>query len=274
LSPAQIDRRLKPVRVRYPRKGLCATRPGTLLRRQVPTRGGPPDTAKPGSVEADTVAHCGDTTAGDYVNSLTFTELFSGWTENRAVWNKSSHAILGQLKELENTVPFQMKNCHADNGTEFLNWALYEHMTGRKMQVPFTRSRAYRKNDNAHCEQKNWTHVRQLFGHERFEHPQLVALMNDLYAQEWSRFTNHCKPAFKLLKRDKRGCRTVRVYEPVPQTPYQRLPGSPDIDEATKPRLRQEHAGLDPFELKKNIERKLKNFFTVLGNRNGESTKS
>ena len=98
--------------------------------------------------------------------------------------------------------------------------------------------------------------------------------MNDLYAQEWSRFTNHFKPTFKLLKRDKRGCRTVRVYKPVPQTPYQRLPGSPDIDEATKPRLRQEHAGLDPFELKKNIERKLKNFFTVLGNRNRESTKS
>jgi hypothetical protein len=274
VSPAQIDRLLKPVRVRYPRKGLCATRPGTLLRRQVPTRSGPPDTSRPGSVEADTVAHCGESTAGDYVNSLTFTELFSGWTENRAVWNKSSHAILGQLQELENAVPFQMKHFHADNGTEFLNWALYEHMTGRKMKVPFTRSRAYRKNDNAHCEQKNWTHVRQLFGHERFEHPQLVALMNDLYAQEWSRFTNHFKPTFKLLKRDKRGSRTVRVYEPIPQTPYQRLLGSPDIEEATKTRLREEHARLDPFELKKNIEQKLKNFFTVLGNLDYEATKS
>lgn len=274
VSPAQIDRLLKPVRVRYPRKGLCATRPGTLLRRHVPTRSGPPDTSKPGAVEADTVAHCGESTAGDYVHSLTFTELFSGWTENRAVWNKRSHAILGQLQGLEQAVPFQMKTFHADNGTEFLNWALYEHMTGRKMQVPFTRSRAYRKNDNAHCEQKNWTHVRQLFGHERFEHPELVALMNDLYAQEWSRFTNHFKPTFKLLMRDKRGSRTVRVYEPVPQTPYQRLLGSPDIEEATKTRLRQEHALLDPFELKKNIERKLKNFFTALGNLDYEATKS
>ena len=274
VSPAQIDRLLKPVRVRHPRKGLCATRPGTLLRWQVPTRGGPPDTAKPGSVEADTVAHCGDTTAGDYVNSLTFTELFSGWTENRAVWNKSSHAILDQLKELEKAVPFQMKSFHADNGSEFLNWSLYEHMTGRKMKVPFTRSRAYRKNDNAHCEQKNWTHVRQLFGHDRFEHPELVSLMNDLYANEWSLFTNHFKPTFKLLKRDKRGSKTVRIYEPMPQTPYQRLLGSPDIDEATKTRLREEHTRLDPFELKKNIERKLKNFFTVLGNMNCESTKT
>ena len=225
-------------------------------------------------MEADTVAHCGDTTAGDYVNSLTFTELFSGWTENRAVWNKSSHAILAQMKEIEAKAPFKMKNFHADNGSEFLNWALYEHMTRRKMKVPFTRSRAYRKNDNAHCEQKNWTHVRQLFGHERFEHPELVALMNSLYAQEWSGFTNHFRPTFKLLKRDKRGSKTVRVYEPAPQTPYQRLLESPDIDPATKTRLRAEHALLDPFELKKNIERKLKNFFTVLGNRDRESTKT
>ena len=273
MSPAQIDRLLQPARVRHPRKGLCATQPGTLLRRQVPTRGGPPDTTKPGWVESDTVAHCGDTTAGDYVNSLTFTELFSGWTENRAVWNKSSHAVLGQLQELEVKVPFKMKQFHSDNGSEFLNWALHRHLTGRAVKMPWTRSRAYRKNDNAHCEQKNWTHVRQLFGHERFAHPELVALMNDLYAQEWSQFTNHFKPTFKLLKRDKRGSKTVRIYEQKPQTPYQRLLDSPDIDEATKTKLRQEHAQLDPFELKKGIERKLKNFFTVLGNLDRKSTK-
>jgi len=163
VSPAQIDRLLQPARVRHPRKGLCTTQPGTLLRRQVPTRGGPPDTRKPGSVESDTVAHCGDTTAGDYVNSLTFTELFSGWTENRAVGNKSSHAVLAQLKELEARVPFQMKNFHTDNGGEFLNWALHEYLNARPVKLPWTRSRAFRKNDNAHCEQKNWTHVRQLF---------------------------------------------------------------------------------------------------------------
>jgi transposase InsO family protein len=274
ISPAQIDRLLRPSRMGHPRKGLGATQPGTLLRRQVPTRGGPPDTSRPGSVESDTVAHCGDTTAGDYVNSLTFTELFSGWTENRAVWNKSSHAILGQLKDLEAKVPFPMKDFHTDNGSEFLNWALHQHLTGRPVKLPWTRSRAYRKNDNAHCEQKNWTHVRQLFGHERFEHPQLVALMNDLYAEDWSQFTNHFRPTFKLLKRDKRGSKTVRVYEPIPQTPYQRLLDSPDIDEAIKIRLRQEHVRLNPFELKKSIERKLRNFFTLLGNLDRESMKA
>ena len=274
ISPAQIDRLLRPARVQHPKKGLSTTRPGTLLRHAVPTRGGPPNTARVGSVEADTVAHCDDSTAGDYVNSLTFTELSSGWTENRAVWNKSADAVLTQLKELEQVVPYVMKNFHTDNGSEFLNWGLHRHVTGRPAPLTWTRSRAYRKNDNAHCEQKNWTHVRQLFGHERFGHPELVPLMNDLYANEWSQFTNHFKPTFKLLRREKKDGRTKRIYEPKPQTPYQRLLASPDIPEPTKARLRAEHAALDPFALKKSIEAKLKTFFTALGNLDRASTKT
>lgn len=274
ISPAQIDRLLRPSRIQHPKKGICATRPGTLLRHQVPTRGGPPDTTRPGSVEADTVAHCDDSTEGDYVNSLTFTELYSGWTENRAVWNKSAESVLEQLKELEQVVPFAMKDFHTDNGGEFLNWALHRHLTGRRVPTPWTRSRAYRKNDNAHCEQKNWTHVRQLFGHDRFGHAQLVPLMNELYAKEWSQFTNHFKPTFKLLKREKQNGRTKRFYEKKPKTPYQRLLESPDIPEATKRKLRTQHSGLDPFALKKSIEVKLKKFFTALGNLDRESTKT
>jgi hypothetical protein len=272
ISPAQIDRLLRPVRMGHPKKGLSTTRPGTLLRHAVPTRSGPPDTTRPGSVEADTVAHCDDSTEGDYVNSLTLTELYSGWTENRAVWNKSADAVVAQLKELEDVVPYEMKDFHTDNGGEFLNWALHRHLTGRAAKLPWTRSRAYRKNDNAHCEQKNWTHVRQLFGHERFGHAELVPLMNDLYAEEWSQFTNHFKPTFKLLKREKKGGKTKRIYEKKPQTPYQRLMASADIAEATKVKLRAAHAALDPFELKKCIEAKLKKFFTALGNLHREST--
>ena len=274
ISPAQIDRLLRRSRLQHPKKGLSATRPGTILRQAVPTRSGPPDTSRPGSVEADTVAHCDDSTEGDYVNSLTFTELFSGWTENRAVWNKSSEAVLVQLRELERVVPYVMKDFHTDNGGEFLNWALHRHLTGRAMKLPWTRSRAYRKNDNAHCEQKNWTHVRQLFGHDRLEHPELVPLMNDLYGKEWTQFTNHFKPTFKLLRREKKDGKTKRIYEPQPQTPYQRLLASSDIPELTKTRLRAEHALLDPFALKKSIEAKLQKFFTALGNLNREATKS
>lgn len=274
ISPAQIDRLLRPVRVRHPRRGLTTTKPGTLLRQRIPTRGGPPDTTVPGHIEADTVAHCGDTVAGNFVYSLTFTDLYSGWTELRAIWNKSAQAIRDHLKDIEAKVPFVLKSFHADNGSEFLNWPLYEYLMGRQWRrVPFTRSRAYRKNDNAHVEQKNWTHVRQLFGHERFEQAHLVPLMNDLYVQEWSQFQNHFRPSFKLHSRDKRGSKTIRRYEK-PQTPYARLLASPKISGQAKARLRAEHAQLNPFALKKSIEQKLRLFFTAQSNLQPEATLS
>ena len=116
--------------------------------------------------------------------------------------------------------------------------------------------------------------MRQRFGHDRFGHAGLVPLMNDLYAQEWSQFTNHFKPTCKLLQREKKNGRTKRIYEAQPQTPYQRLLGSADLPEATKGKLRAEHAVLDPFALKKSIEAKLKKFFTALGNLDRESTKT
>lgn len=272
ISPAQIDRLLRPIRVTVPKKGLSATRPGTLLRQHVPTRSGPPNTAQLGHIEVDTVAHCDDSTAGDYVNSLTFTELCSGWTENRAIWNKAGHAVLTQVKELETKVPFRMVSFHSDNGGEFLNWPLYEYLTGRRAKVPFTRSRAYRKNDNAHCEQKNWTHVRQLLGYERFGHPELVEPLNVLY-RTWGLYHNHFRPTFKLAKREKNNGKTVKTYEKTPQTPYQRLLAHPDVPAATKAKLRAQHTRLDPFALKKEIERQLNNFFTLLGNLDREAAK-
>ena len=142
ISPAPIDRLLRPAREQPPKKGLSTTRPGPLLRHAVPTRHGPPDTTRPGSVAADTVAHGDDSPEGDYVNALTFTELFSGWTEHRAVWNKSAAAVLGPLKALEAQGPYAMKDFHPDNGGEFLNWALHRHLTGRAVKLPWTRSRA------------------------------------------------------------------------------------------------------------------------------------
>lgn len=210
ISPAQIDRLLRPGRVSQPQRGLSPTRPGTLLRQHVPTRSGPPDTPPLGHIEVDTVALCDDSPAGDYVNSLTFTELSTGWTENRAVWNKAGHTVLAQVRKLETAVPFRMVSFHSDNGGEFLNWPLYEYLTGRRAKVPFTRSRAYRKNDNAHCEQKNWTHARQLPGYERFGHPELVAPLNARY-RTWGLYHNHFRPTFKLQKREKKHGKTVKT---------------------------------------------------------------
>jgi hypothetical protein len=270
MSAATLDRLLKPVRFAHRRRGLRTTRPGKLLRHHIPLRAGPPDTSSLGHVEADTVAHCGDSTAGDFVYSLTFTDVCTGWTEIRATWNKSALGIVEQLRDIESKLPFKIKTFHADNGSEFLNWPLWDYLRGPKRKVMFTRSRPYRKNDNAHVEQKNWTHVRQLFGHERFEHAQLVPLMNDIYAH-WNLLQNHFRPTFKLRSKEKCGSRYRRHYEQ-PQTPYQRLIQRPELTPDARHRLKIEHEAIHPFALKKIIEQDLKIFFTALGNLNCEAT--
>lgn len=270
MSPATLDRLLRPVRMQHRKRGLSTTKPGKLLRHHVPLRDGPPDTTQPGHIEADTVAHCGDSTAGDFVYSLTFTDVCTGWTEIRASWNKSAHGILRQLKDIEEKLPFKMESFHADNGSEFLNWPLWEYLNGRKRKVKFTRSRAYRKNDNAHVEQKNWTHVRQLFGHDRFEHPELVPLMNEVYSL-WNDFQNHFRPTFKLLSKEKKGSRYKKLYE-TPQTPYARLLQRTELTPQARHHLKLQHQTLNPFALKKIIEQKLSLFFTALSNLYCEGT--
>jgi transposase InsO family protein len=271
LSAATIDRLLAPVRARHPRRGLSTTKPGSLLRHQVALRSGPANTAEPGHLEADTVAHCGDTTAGDFIYSLTVTDPASGWTENRAVWNKGAAGILARYQDMENVLPFAVKSFHSDNGSEFLNWSLHRHLHERG--VPFTRSRAYRKNDNAHVEQKNWTHVRQLFGHDRLEHPELVETMNAVYREEWRLLQNYFLPKAKLIEKQKLGSKYRRRYEK-PKTPLQRLLESPSLSEPAKAALRAERAQLNPFHLREELERKLRLFFTTKSNLDREATMS
>ena len=271
LSAASLDRLLAPLRVRYPRRGLGTTKPGSLLRHQVALRGGPANTTEPGHLEADTVAHCGDTTAGDFIHSLTVTDPASGWTENRATWNKGATGILAQYQDMEKALPFAVKSFHSDNGSEFLNWSLHRHL--RERAVPFTRSRAYRKNDNAHVEQKNWTHVRQLFGHDRLEHPELVQLMNDVYAHEWRLLQNYFLPKAKLIDKQKLGSKYRRRYEK-PKTPLQRLLDGPGLSDCAKAALRTQHAQLNPFQLREGLERKLRLFFTAKSNLDREATMS
>jgi len=271
LSAATIDRLLAPLRARHPRRGLSTTKPGSLLRHQVALRGGPANTTEPGHLEADTVAHCGDTTAGDFIYSLTVTDPASGWTENRATWNKAAAGILAQYQDMEKALPFAVKSFHSDNGSEFLNWSLHHHL--RESGVPFTRSRAYRKNDNAHVEQKNWTHVRQLFGHDRLEHPGLVEFMNDIYRHEWRLLQNYFLPKAKLIEKQKLGSKYRRRYEK-PKTPWQRLLESPGVTGPSKVALRAEHAQLNPFHLREELERKLRLFFNRKSNLDREATMS
>ncbi len=263
ISAATIDRLLKPVRAEYKRKGLSGTKPGTLLKKQIPIQAGVWNVTQPGFMEADTVAHCGDSLAGDFVWSLTMTDICSGWTECRATWNKGAHGVIKQIKAIQKALPFTLKGFDSDNGTEFLNWHLMNYFRGGKQPIQFTRSRPYQSNDNAHVEQKNWSCVRQLFGYDRFADPRLVRLMNDLYTNKFSLLTNFFYPTLKLKSKSRVGSRWVKKYS-TPVTPARRLIDHPDVPQATKDRLSAQAKTLNPFHLQKQIQRKLKAIFKLV----------
>ena len=208
ISPATIDRILKPVRMEYAKHGRSTTKPGTLLRRQIPIKTNQWDETRPGFLEADTVAHCGDTTAGIYVNTIDFVDIATGWTEQRAIFGKGERGVVEQVKDVEQLLPFPLLGFDCDNGSEFLNYHLMRHFAGRS--VAFTRSRAYHKDDNAHIEQKNWTHVRQWLGYERLDRPEAVPLLNDLYPTEWRLFHSFFCPSVKLIAKERIGSKTVK----------------------------------------------------------------
>lgn len=261
ISPATIDRLLKPYKTLHKRRGLPGTRPGYLLKTQIPIKTDHWDVTQPGFLEADTVAHCGDCVGGDHVWSITLTDILTGWTEIRATWNKGAEGVVTQIKNIEKMLPFSLKGFDCDNGSEFLNWHLLHYFTeNRKQSVQFTRSRPYKKNDNAHVEQKNWTHVRHLFGYDRFDDPRLVEMMNDLYQNEWSLYQNHFMPTQKLLKKIKVNSKYKRHYAK-PKTAYERLLDSPDVADEIKMEKALLHQTLNPFELKQMIEKKLKKIF-------------
>lgn len=271
MSPATMDRLLAPSRARLGRKRRSATKPGSLLKKHIPIRTGNEDIVRVGFLEADTVAHCGSSLAGDFVWTLTFTDIVSGWTQCRAVWNKGHSAIRQQLQAAEAESPFRWLAFDCDNGSEFLNHALWNHYTQRKRPVQFTRSRPYHKNDNAHVEQKNWTAVRQLLGYERLDKEQAVALLNDLYENEWHWQTNFFCPTFKLIAKKKVGSKYSRRYEK-PRTPYARLLESAQVSATEKAKLRSIRAGLDPVKLRQRIQQKLKRIFLAGRRKSGEAT--
>lgn len=259
ISAASIDRALQPVRVKL-HKGRCTTRPGTLLRNQIPIRTHHWDVTQPGFVGADTVAHCGNSIAGEFVWSLTFTDILTTWTENRATWGKGSIGVLNQIKDIEKHIPFTLKGFHCDSGTEFLNNHLLRYFTDRPKVVSFTRSRPYKKNDNAHVEQKNWSHVRQLLGYDRLDQSELIPLINDLYTNEWSLYQNHFCPTLKLVEKTRINSKYRKKYDK-PKTPYQRVMESKHVSKQIKKQLKAVHLALDPFILKTEIDRKLKRIF-------------
>jgi hypothetical protein len=213
ISPATIDRVLKSVRVSYRKRGRATTKPGTLLRKHIPINTTQWDEARPGFLEADTVAHCGSSTAGMFAYTIDCVDIATGWTEQRAVWGKGQTGVLEQIHHIEQSLPFALRGFDCDNGSEFLNHHLLRHFTGRRQPVQFTRSRAYHKDDNAHVEQKNWTHVRQWLGYERFADPSIVPLLNALYTNEWRLFHNFFCPSMKLIAKERIGSKTLKRHD-------------------------------------------------------------
>jgi hypothetical protein len=263
ISPATIDRLLAPVRIRYKVKGRSTTKPGTLLRRHIPIQTNQWDESRPGFLEADTVAHCGEALSGTFVYTIDTVDIATGWTEQRAVWGRGETGVLEQIKDIERSLPFPLRGFDSDNGSEFLNYHLLRHFTERREPIRFTRSRAYHKDDNAHIEQKNWTHVRQWLGYERLDHLEMVPLLNDLYRKEWRLFHNFFCPSVKLLSKTRIGSKTIKFHDS-PKTPYQRITESPHVLNQTKESLSKELEKLNPFMLRKTMEAKLKKIFSIL----------
>ncbi len=245
--------------------GLSTTRPSTILRTEVPIRTESFwDESVPGKMAADTVAHCGSSTEGQYINSLDMVCPVTHWCAQRATWGKGSTGILEETKNIEKSLPFKLIGLHVDNGSEFMNYAYVRYFTDEALRARFsmTRSRANRKNDNCHVEQKNWSVIRRYFGYDRLEFPELVPLMNDLYKSELNLYLNHFCRTFKLEAKIAIKSRYKRVYGK-PQTPYQRVLQSLHVEQYVKNRLIDEHQRLDPVLLRMQIERKLKNIFAL-----------
>ena len=171
MSAATIDRLLKAEKAKYARRRNSGTKPGSILKSQIPIRTGNDDIDQPGCLEADTVAHCGGSMRGSFIRSITYTDITTGSTAQRSVWNKGYAGVLEQTEDVEKKLPFPIPGFNTDNGGEFLNGHLVRCFKGREHPVGFTRSRSCHKNDNAHVEQKNWTRVRELPGYDRFENP-------------------------------------------------------------------------------------------------------
>lgn len=186
ISAATIDRIMASSRSKFSKQGLATTKPGSIIKKQIPIKTDQWDEQQPGFLEADTVAHCGTSVAGMFVHTVNFVDIATQWTEQRAIWGKGEKNVLNAVGDMESHLPFPLRGFDSDNGSEFLNWHLVRHFQQRKHPVQFTRARPYKKNDNAHIENKNWTHIRQYLGYQRFDNPQLVDMLNDLYRNEWN----------------------------------------------------------------------------------------
>jgi len=260
-SARTLDRLLQPLQIQARRPSL--TRPGSLLRQQIPIRGSVWEDNKPGWLEVDTVALCGGKASGDYVWMLDAVDYATTWVSTRAMWNRGQEGTLAALTDLERALPFPLLGLDSDNGGEFLNYHVLGWLQKRPRPVFMTRSRPYKKDDNAHIEQKNWTHVRQWFGYERHDNYEVVERLNTVARGPLHQMLNFFHASLKLHRKERTAEGKLRRIYPKAQTPLQRVLESPEIAESTKALLRVEKAGLNASALKEQIDRQIREIETV-----------
>lgn len=254
MSSATMDRRLGTIRKKYTKKGISTTKPGSLLKKQIPIRLTQWDTQKVGFQEVDLVSHCGGNSSGQFAHTISLTEISSGWWEGEAIINKGQLQTLNGIKQMRKRTPFDWLGIDSDNGGEFINHHMVQYCQTESLE--FTRSRPNHKNDNAYIEQKNWTHVRQVVGYARYDTQQEVDILNDLYRVELRLYKNFFLPQMKLKSKTRIGGQLKRKYEKA-KTPYQRLLDSSQLSDQQAAALRKTHSQLNPALLKRQIEKKL-----------------
>lgn len=254
ISARQMDRRLAAQKTQRRRRIYGRTKPGYLLKHHIPVKTDSWDVRVPGFTEVDLVSHSGDSAAGEFAYTLNVTDIHSAWTESRAVLGRGEEAVQRALNEIRGVLPFALLGVDSDNGSEFINWHLKKWCEQQGIQL--TRGRPYKKDDNAHVEQKNWTHVRKLLGWDRYDTHEAVAAMNHLYVQELRLWLNLFLPSVKLVKKTRVGSKVRRVYDQ-PRTPLERVRACAQADGEKVARLEELRKRLDPFQLGQVIERKL-----------------
>lgn len=260
ISARQIDRRLRERKVKLKKRIYGRTKPGTLLKHQIPIRTEHWDVSKPGYSEIDLVSHSGNYADGEFAYSLNQTDILTTWVETRAVLGKSQKRVLSAIKEMSGQFPFKILGIDSDNGSEFINRQLFTYC--HQQQIQFTRGRPYKKDDNAHIEQKNWTHVRKLVGWERYDSIEAVDRLNDLYKNELRLLMNLFIPSMKLKKKIRVGSKLRKVYDQ-PKTPLDRVIQAHKGLNAPIHQFLRMRSQLDPFELSITIENKLRTIFAL-----------
>lgn len=251
MSVSTLKRMVTTIRKKNMIQGISTTRPGTLLKSEIPLRVGLWEETDPGFLEIDLVAHCGDNALGPFVSTLNTTDIATGWFEAEAVMGKAQEGILSGVEKIRERSPHKISGIDSDNGGEFINRQLYDYCI--RNDILFTRSRPYKKNDNAHIEQKNYTTVRQVLGYQRFDDDVALDLMNKLYRGPLRLYINFFQPSEKCTEKTRIGARIVKKYD-IAKTPYERVMLHEKTTQETKDTLTSLFNSLDPFLLRKEID--------------------